>query len=65
MDSIVVDMLTSIENAMATAISNMNTGDGYFLNWGSVNEPDVAKQEFPSAEIILEAEENLDETDTV
>lgn len=64
MDSIVADMLTSIENAMAEAISGMNTGDGYFLNWGTVNEPDVAKQEFPSAEIILESEENLDETDS-
>lgn len=64
MGSIVVDILTSIEAAMAQAISGMNTGDGYLLNWGTVNEPDVAKQEFPSAEIMLQTEECIDDTDT-
>lgn len=64
MDSIVVDILTSIEEAMASAISGMSTGDGYLLDWGTVNEPDVAKQEFPSAEIMLQTEECIDDTDT-
>lgn len=67
MDSIVdnqVDILTAIEASMAEAISNMNTGDGYYLDWGTVNEPDVAKQLFPSAEIMFVSEECLDETDS-
>lgn len=58
-----IDILTAIENAMATAIANMDQAGGYYLNWGTVNEPDVAKQEFPSAIIVLENEECIDETD--
>lgn len=54
------DMLTSIETAMADAILAAVEGP-YFFSWGSVNEPDTAKQDFPSAEIQLIEEENLDE----
>lgn len=66
MDSIVVnstDILTAIETAMASNIAGMTTSKGYYLNWGTVNEPDIAKQEFPSAEIVFQTEECLDETD--
>lgn len=55
-------ILTSIEHAMAEHIEDMSVGTGYYFDWGSVNEPDVAKQEFPSAEIVLESETCLDET---
>ena len=55
-----VDMLTTIETNMADAILAAEEGP-YFFSWGSVNEPDQAKQEFPSAEIRLVDEENLDE----
>jgi len=54
------DMLTKIEEAMADNILAMKEGS-YFFSWGSVNEPDQAKQEFPSAEIMLDNEECLDE----
>lgn len=57
-------ILTRIEEAMASRIAALRKSDGYYLNWGTVNEPDVAKQKFPSAEIVLDYEECLDETDT-
>lgn len=57
-------ILTRIEEAMATRIAAICKSDGYYTNWGSVNEPDVTKQKFPSAEIVLESEENLDETES-
>lgn len=56
------DMLTLIEEGMKELIEGMSEG-AYFFTWGSVNEPDQAKQDFPSAEIMLEAEENNDEED--
>ena len=58
------DILTKIEQGMADYIGAMSIADGYYLDWGTVNEPDIAKQTFPSAEIILDFEENLDETDS-
>lgn len=57
-------ILTKIEEGMANYISQISKSEGYYNNWGSVNEPDVAKQDFPSAEIVLEAEDCIDETDS-
>jgi hypothetical protein len=54
------DMLTQIEDGMKNAILGMREGP-YFFTWGTVNDPDMARQEFPSAEIMLLEEENLDE----
>ena len=54
-------ILTAVERGMAEAIEGMTQGDGYNYDWGSVNEPDEAKQTFPSAEIALESENCLDE----
>lgn len=59
-----VDILTAIEEAMAEKIAAMSISDGYYLDWGTVNEPDVTKQEFPSAEIVLESEDCIDDTDS-
>lgn len=53
------DMLTTIETAMYDAIAAAVEGP-YFFTWGTINEPDMAKQEFPSAEIQLIEEDNLD-----
>ena len=54
-------ILSKIETKMAEQISGMSLGAGYYFEWGSVNEPDIAKQQFPSAEIVVESELNLDE----
>jgi len=56
------DILSKIEDGMYDLISGITIGDGYNFDWGTVNEPDTAKQTFPSAEIVLESENNLDET---
>ncbi len=55
-------ILTRIQEGLETRIAAISKSDGYFTNWGSVNEPDVAKQEFPSAEILFDNEDCLDET---
>jgi hypothetical protein len=60
--TLAMPILTQIENSLAEAISSIKQSNGYYNDWGSINEPDVAKQDFPSAEIILESEECLDET---
>ena len=57
-------ILTKIETAMCSAIAGIRKVDGYYLDWATVNEPDVVKQDFPSAEIILESEICLDEQST-
>lgn len=57
-------ILTKIETEMAERIAALRQADGYFLDWGTVNEPDVAKQSFPSAEIMLDYEACIDDTDT-
>jgi hypothetical protein len=54
-------ILSKIERGMLDVISDMTVGDGYNFDWGSVNEPDEAKQDFPSAEIVLESENCLDD----
>jgi len=54
------DVLSRIEGDMATKIEAMSSGP-YFYKWGSVNEEDRAKQIWPSAEIRLIEEVNLDE----
>lgn len=59
-----VDILTKIEEAMAERIGALSTRDGYYLDWGTINEPDIARQEFPSAEIMLDYEDNIDETNS-
>ena len=51
----------ALEREMASAIAGMTQGDGYNFDWGTVNDPDEARQEFPSAEIMLETETCLDE----
>jgi hypothetical protein len=58
-------ILTEIEHAMSDYISEMSVGTGYNFDWGSVNEPDVARQTFPSAEIAIVSETNRDDTDGV
>ena len=58
-------ILSKIEAAMAEHIEGMSVGDGYYSDWGSVNEPDISKQEFPSAEILVESEACLDEKEGV
>lgn len=57
-------ILTRIQDGMASKIGTISKSDGYFCNWGSINEPDIAKQEFPSAEITFDNEDCLDETDS-
>lgn len=54
-------ILTEIETAMATDIAALRVANGYYYDWGSVNEPDVAKQIFPSAEIAVVEENCLDD----
>ena len=53
-------ILTRIEIGMKEAIEGMKPGT-YNFDWGTVNEPDMAKQDFPSALITVEEEENVDE----
>ena len=55
-------MLNRIEDAIKGKIEGMAKGT-YRLTWGTVNEPDMAKQRFPSAEIHLVDEDNLDDPD--
>ena len=54
------DMLSRIEASMADKIESMVEGP-YFYTWGSVNEIDPAKQVWPSAEIRLVDELNVDD----
>lgn len=54
------DVLSRIEESMASKIEAMRSGP-YFYTWGSVNEEDRAKQVWPSAEIRLVEEVNVDE----
>jgi hypothetical protein len=55
--------LTLIEEQMASLIGAMSIGSGYNFNWGSVNEIDKPKWEYPAAWITLENENNIDEPD--
>jgi len=55
-------ILTKIEIKMYDLIGAMRQGV-YNFNWGSVNELDMAKMEYPSALIYLENENNTDEPD--
>jgi hypothetical protein len=55
------DILTKIEAGMAATIAAITKGNGYFNDWGTINEPDTARQTFPSAEIMIDTEECLDE----
>lgn len=54
-------LLTAVEQGMTDAIEGMSIGGGYNYDWGTCNEPDAAKQNFPSAEITLEKEKCLDD----
>lgn len=53
-------ILTKIEDAMKDGIEGLTKGSGYYFDWGTVNEPDVAKQRLPSAEIYVDTEDNDD-----
>jgi hypothetical protein len=57
-------ILTLIEQGMADAIADMEQGE-YNFTWNAqgVNQPDMAKVTFPTAEIFLESEDNLDDPD--
>ncbi len=57
------DILTKIEDGMFEKISEMRLSDGYYYDWGTVNDPMVRRQDFPSAEIMITAEENLDDAE--
>ncbi len=59
------DILTEIEYGIKTHIEAMVIADSYNFDWGTVNEPDVKKQTFPSAEVFVESEECMDEEDGV
>jgi len=59
------DILTDIEQGMADAIASMTLGDGYNFDWGTVNDNDVARQEFPSAEITQTGEQCQDDEEGV
>ena len=54
-------ILTTIESEMKTLIEGMTTAN-YNYTWGTVNNPDMAHQTFPSAEIMLVREDNVDNT---
>ena len=54
-------ILTAIEEGMATLISGMTKGGGYYYDWGSVNELDKAVMTYPAAQIEVVNEENLDD----
>jgi hypothetical protein len=58
-------VISKIERGMEDAIAGMSEGDGYNYDWGTVNQPDVALQTFPSAEIMLESETCLDDKEGV
>jgi hypothetical protein len=58
---VATSILNDIESGMATLIAAMTRGGGYNFDWGSVNEIDRAKQTFPSAQITLTNETNIDE----
>lgn len=53
------DLLTTIEYEMVKKIEGMTEGL-YHFNWDSCNQLDVAKMEFPNAQIYLENENCLD-----
>jgi len=53
-------ILTTIESEMKTLIEGMTT-TSYNYNWGTVNNPDMARQTFPSAEIMMTMETNVDD----
>lgn len=53
-------ILTTIESEIKTLIEGM-TDSTYNYTWGTVNDPDMAKQTLPSAEIMLVFETNVDD----
>lgn len=57
-----MDLLTRIEYNLTNLIQNIEQGS-YYFNWGPSNELDLAKAEFPCAQIFLENEDCLDETE--
>ena len=54
-------ILTEIEESMASAIEGLRKANGYYYDWGTVNNTDEAQQTFPSAEIAIVEEVCLDE----
>lgn len=59
-------ILTRIESAMTSLIDGMMISNGFFFDWGTVGQRDLAKvSKFPSAWIdIDEEEENVDGLDS-
>lgn len=55
-------MLNRIEDSIKSKIEGMKKGT-YRFTWGTVNEPDMVKQRFPSAEVRLVEESNIDDPD--
>jgi len=53
-------ILTQLEQAIADCITSMDTGL-YHYRWTTVNEPDLAKCEFPCAAIYMENDTSLDD----
>jgi len=56
-------ILTQIEAAMKALIESTTVAGGYNYEWGTVNQPDLARCTYPTAEIILSSEVNLDEVE--
>lgn len=55
-------IITRAELQMKTDIEGLLQDNGYFFDWGTVNQQDIAKVNFPCAMIWLDPDEtNLDE----
>jgi hypothetical protein len=57
-----IDTLVAIKNGAADAIRSISKSDGYYNDWGTVQEFDLNKQAYPAAEIYLFSEENDDQS---
>lgn len=55
-------LLSDLEDKIAELINGIDSGP-YNYHWGKSNERDMAKAEFPVANIYLESEDSLDEPD--
>ena len=57
-----MDLLTRIEYNISNLIQTISQGS-YYFNWGPSNELDLAKAQFPCAQIFIENENCLDDPD--
>jgi hypothetical protein len=53
--------LTRIAYDIYKAITEITAANGYAITWGSVNQPDMALQTFPSADITYSSEDATEE----